>query len=91
MSVHELATPPPEDHGTPPPATFALLSAIVVFVLGGAVHTRALPPWTHLAAAVAALALHVWALVAEWKAFGDNARLMADPRGAVRPRPSRDA
>lgn len=69
---------------TSPPATFALLSAIGVFVLGGAVHTRALPPWTHLAAALAALALHVWALVAEWKAFGDNARLMADPRGYVR-------
>jgi hypothetical protein len=70
---------------TSPPATFALLSAIAVFVLGGAVHTRALPSWTHLAASVLALALHVWALLAEWKAFGDNARLMADPRRFVRP------
>jgi hypothetical protein len=55
-----------------------------VFVLGGAVHTRALPSWTHLASSVLALALHVWALLAEWRAFGDNARLMADPRRFVR-------
>jgi hypothetical protein len=68
---------------TSPPATFALLSAIAVFVLGGAVHTHALPPWTHLAASVGALALHVWALAADWRAFGDNARLMADPRKYV--------
>ena len=69
---------------TSPPATFALLSSIAVFVLGGAVHTRALPSWTHLAASLAALLLHAWALVAEWGAFGDNARLMADPRKYVR-------
>ncbi|HSE62970.1 MAG TPA: hypothetical protein VLG15_05095, partial [Thermoanaerobaculia bacterium] len=68
---------------TSPPATFALLSSIGVFVLGGAVHTRALPSWTHLTAAILALALHVWALSAEWKAFGENARLMADPRRYV--------
>jgi hypothetical protein len=71
---------------TSPPATFALLSAIAVFVLGGAVHTHALPSWTHLAASVGALALHVWALAADWRAFGENARLMADPRGYVRQR-----
>jgi hypothetical protein len=69
---------------TSPAATFSLLSAIAVFVLGGAVHTRALPSWTHLAAAVGAVALHVWALLAEWRAFGDNARLMADPRRYAR-------
>lgn len=69
---------------TSPPATFALLSSIAVFVLGGAVHTRALPSWTHLAASLAALLVHAWALVAEWRAFGDNARLMADPRKYVR-------
>jgi hypothetical protein len=69
---------------TSPPATFALMSSIAVFVLGGAVHTRALPPWTHLAVSLAALVLHAWALVAEWRAFGENARLMADPRKDVR-------
>ena len=47
---------------TSPPATFALLSAITVFVLGGAVHTKALPSWVHLAAAMTAAAVHLWAL-----------------------------
>jgi len=65
---------------TSPAATFALLSSIAVFVLGGAVHTHALPSWTHLSASLGALAIHVWAFAAEWRAFGDNARLMADPR-----------
>jgi hypothetical protein len=69
---------------TSPPATFALLSAIAVFVLGGAVHTRALPAWTHLAASLAAVAVHAWALAAEWKTFGENHRLMADPRAFAR-------
>ena len=69
---------------TSPAATFALFSSITVFVLGGAVHTRALPSWTHLAASVGAVAIHCWALAVEWKAFADNARLMADPRRFVR-------
>ncbi len=69
---------------TSPPATFSLLSAVAVFLLGGAVHTRALPPWTHLAASIAAVALHLWALSAEWRAFAENNRLMADPRAYAR-------
>ena len=69
---------------TSPPATFALLSAIGVFVLGGAVHTRALPPWTHLVASLTAVAVHLWALAAEWVAFIENGKLMADPAAYVR-------
>ena len=69
---------------TSPPATFALLSAIGVFVLGGAVHTKALPPWTHLASSAAAAAVHAWALVAEWTIFRENHRLMEDPAAYVR-------
>ena len=65
---------------TSPPATLALSSAIAVFVLGGAVHTRALPAWVHLASAVAALALHGWALAVEASVFAENNRLMDDPR-----------
>lgn len=75
---------------TSPPATFALLSAITVFVLGGAAHTRALPPSVHLVSALVAVALHVWALVAEWRVFGENARLMSDP-GAYARRPTADS
>jgi hypothetical protein len=69
---------------TSPPATFALLSAIVVFVLGGAVHTRALSPWVHLTASMIAVATHVWALSAEWSAFLENGKLMADPAAYAR-------
>jgi hypothetical protein len=69
---------------TSPVATFSLLSAIAVFVLGGAVHTRALPSWTHLAASVAAVLLHGWAFAAEWRVFGENHSLMDDPRGYAR-------
>lgn len=69
---------------TSPPATFALVTSIAVFVLGGAVHTRALPPWTHLAASAAAIATHAWAIAAEWETFGENHRLMADPRAYVK-------
>ena len=68
---------------TSPPATFALLSAIGVFVLGGAVHTKALLPWTHLASSVAAAAIHAWALAAEWTTFRENHRLMEDPSAYI--------
>jgi hypothetical protein len=71
---------------TSPAATFSLLSAIGVFVLGGAVHTRALPSWTHLAAAVSAFLLHGWALAAEWRAFLENNLLMDDPLAYARRR-----
>ncbi len=69
---------------TSPPATFALLSAIAVFVLGGAVHTSALPPWTHLTASLCAVVIHTWALLAEWKTFGQNHQLMENPRAYAR-------
>jgi hypothetical protein len=64
---------------TSPPATFSLLAAIVVFVVGGAVHTRVLPSAAHLSASILAIGLHVWAFAAEWRAFAENHRLMDDP------------
>ena len=73
---------------TSPAATLALASAIAVFVLGGAAHTRAVPGWVHLASAVAAVGLHAWAIAAEARAFAENNRLMADPRAyALLPTP----
>jgi len=74
---------------TSSPATFALASAIAVFVLGGAVHTRALPSWVHLASSVLAVALHLWALLAESGTFAENHRLMADPNAYARERAGR--
>ena len=73
---------------TSPPATFALLSAIGVFVLGGAAHVRVLPSWTHLTAALAAVATHLWALGSELSAFVENGRLMTDPLAYVRSLPA---
>ena len=69
---------------TSPPATFALLSAIAVFVLGGAAHTRALPSWAHLASAIAASGTHLWAFAVEARTFAENNRLMDDPRAYAR-------
>ncbi|HEY7369240.1 MAG TPA: hypothetical protein VIA29_05080 [Thermoanaerobaculia bacterium] len=82
---------------TSPPAFFSILAAIAVFVLGGAVHTRFLPPAVHLTAALIALALHGWALTSEWAAFQENNLLMDDPKGWLAlsstsaPRPSSSA
>ena len=73
---------------TSPPVTFALLSSIAVFVLGGAVHTRALPSWTHLGAAITAVLLHSWALLAEWRVFGENTALMNNPRAYAKRTPA---
>jgi hypothetical protein len=78
---------------TSPAATFAMLSAIFVFVVGGWTHTTpravsSVPHWTHLGAAALAFALHLWALRVEIPAFAENHRLMADPSGyaaAARP------
>ena len=69
---------------TSPPATFAMLVAIAAFVLGGWVHTaapgtRSLARIAHLSASLGALALHLWALLAEYPVFVENHRLMADP------------
>ncbi|HKA37386.1 MAG TPA: hypothetical protein VKH43_11250 [Thermoanaerobaculia bacterium] len=69
---------------TSPPATFSLLLAIAVFVLGGGVHTSALPSWTHLSAAILAAVTHAWAFVAEARVFAENHRLMSDPRRYAR-------
>ena len=52
----------------------------IVFVLGGAAHTKALPSWVHLGSAVAAVAAHLWAFAAESRAFSENNRLMDDPK-----------
>jgi hypothetical protein len=69
---------------TSPPATFSMLAAIFVFVIGGWVHTsppgaRLLPHWTHLGASVLAVGLHLWALFAEYPVFVENNELVGDP------------
>ena len=81
---------------TSPPATFSMLAAIFVFVVGGWVHTsppgaRQVSHWTHLAASVLAVALHLWALFAEYPVFVENNELMSDPSRYGAPRAPRAA
>ena len=69
---------------TSPPATFSMLAAIFVFVVGGWVHTarpeiRPVARQFHLWGGVLALSLHLWALFAEYPVFVENTRLMDDP------------
>ena len=71
---------------TSPPATFAMVSAIATFVIGGWVHTagpsiRPTARLAHLAASAVALLLHGWALFSEYPIFVENNALMADPAG----------
>ena len=47
-------------------------------------HTSALPAWTHLTASISAVAIHTWALLAEWKTFAENHELMNNPRAYAR-------
>ncbi len=77
---------------TSPPATFAMMAAIATFVMGGWVHTaapsiRSTAHLAHLSASITALALHAWALFAEYPVFVENNVLMDDPAAYGRKSP----
>lgn len=59
-----------------PATTLALLLVIASFVLGAAAHTRALPGWAHGLVAWATLGVCVLALARQYRALGDNNRLI---------------
>jgi protein-S-isoprenylcysteine O-methyltransferase Ste14 len=61
-----------------PAATLALLLVIASFVLGAAAHTRALPGWTHGLTGWVTLGVCVLALAREYRALGENNRLIAE-------------
>ena len=61
-----------------PIMTGALLLVIANFILGAAVHTRALPGWVHEGTAWATLATCLAALARCWRVLGDNNRLIAE-------------
>ena len=61
-----------------PLLTGALLLVIVNFILGAAIHTRALPAWVHEATAWMTLLTCVLALVRSYRVLGDNNRLIAE-------------
>jgi hypothetical protein len=61
-----------------PLLTGALLLVIVNFILGAAVHTRALPGWVHEVTAWATVATSLAAFARAWRVLGDNNRLIAE-------------
>lgn len=61
-----------------PIATMTLLLVMANFILGAAVHTRALPPIVHALLALATLFASVVTLHREYRVLGDNNRLIAE-------------
>jgi hypothetical protein len=55
-----------------PPATWAIVFTMAAFIIGGAVHTGALPTWIHTALSGIALAFNVYALVREIQFMSRN-------------------
>jgi hypothetical protein len=61
-----------------PSMTLALLLVIVNFMLGGAAHTRAVPPLVHEGLAWTTFAVCCYALFREYQVLGDNNRLIEE-------------
>jgi hypothetical protein len=61
-----------------PAATLTLLLVIANFVLGAGAHTRVLPAWTHEGLAWVTFAACLWTLLQEYRALGENNRLIAE-------------
>jgi hypothetical protein len=61
-----------------PVMTSALLLAVVNFMMGAAAHTHAVPRWVHEALAWATILTCLLALYREYRALGDNNRLIAE-------------
>ena len=74
----ELRSPFEILDGVFPLATLTLLLVMANFILGAAAHTRALPPLVHELLAWTTLACCVITLHREYRALGDNNRLIAE-------------
>lgn len=61
-----------------PLMTTALLLVMANFILGAAVHTRALPRWVHAGTAWLTLATCLLTLHREYRVLGENNRLIAE-------------
>jgi hypothetical protein len=61
-----------------PAMTLALLLVMANFILGAAAHTRVVPAWAHGGLAWATLAVALVALLREYRALGENNRLIAE-------------
>ncbi len=67
-----------------PIATLTLLLVMVNFILGAAAHTRAIPAWLHALLAWSTLLAAALTLYREYRALGDNNRLIAEAGGRRR-------
>jgi hypothetical protein len=61
-----------------PAMTSALLLVVINFMMGAAAHTHAVPRWLHVALAWATILTCLLALHREYRALGDNNRLIAE-------------
>jgi hypothetical protein len=61
-----------------PAMTSALLLVVINFMMGAAAHTRAVPRWLHEGLAWTTLLTCLLALYREYRALGDNNRLIAE-------------
>lgn len=61
-----------------PVATLTLLLVMANFILGAAAHTGAIPAWSHGLVAWTTLACSMLTLYREYRALGDNNRLIAE-------------
>lgn len=56
----------------------AMLLAMATFIIGGGVHTGAVPAWIHQGLFLAAVVVQVWTLLVEQRVLTANDRLMTD-------------
>ena len=61
-----------------PAMTSALLLVVINFMMGAAAHTRAVPRWVHVGMAWLTILTCLLALYREYRALGDNNRLIAE-------------
>lgn len=61
-----------------PAMTSALLLVVINFMMGAAAHTRAVPRWLHVGLAWLTILTCLLALYREYRAIGDNNRLIAE-------------
>ena len=64
------------------PATWALFFALAAFILGGAVHTKRISHWWHLATVIFGVWFHMKAMWAALSGMSDLHEWLADPGGA---------
>jgi hypothetical protein len=74
-----------------PAMTSALLLVVINFMMGAAAHTRAVPRWLHEGLAWLTMLTCLLALYREYRALGDNNRLIAEAASLRKDTPATEA